>query len=117
VSTLEQFAPRFLDGYARANRQKPSGIAAKEMIIRVHLVPALGDKLLNAITTEDVQGLKRTLLCKAPKTANNILTMLNVLLKTAVAWEVIERMPCSIKLLPVSKGSTRFTTLPSLSGW
>jgi hypothetical protein len=23
VPTLEQFAPRFLDGYARANRQKP----------------------------------------------------------------------------------------------
>src|SRR5947207_12656545 len=37
VPTLEQFAPRFLDSYARANRQKPSGVAAKEMIIRVHL--------------------------------------------------------------------------------
>ena len=30
----------FMDGHARANRQKPSGIAAKEMILRVHLVPA-----------------------------------------------------------------------------
>ena len=38
VPTLEQFAPRFLDGNARANRQKPSGIAAKETILRVHLV-------------------------------------------------------------------------------
>ena len=37
----EEFAVRFLDGYARANRQKPSGIAAKETIVRVHLVPAL----------------------------------------------------------------------------
>ena len=37
VPTLEEFAPRFLDGYARANRQKPSGIAAKETILRVHL--------------------------------------------------------------------------------
>jgi hypothetical protein len=36
VPTLREFAPRFLDGHARANRQKPSGIAAKEMIIRVH---------------------------------------------------------------------------------
>ena len=34
VPTLEEFASRFLDGYARANRQKPSGIAAKEMIFR-----------------------------------------------------------------------------------
>ena len=34
VPTLEAFAPRFLDGYARANRQKPSGIAGKETIAR-----------------------------------------------------------------------------------
>jgi hypothetical protein len=31
-----------------------------------------------------------------------------VLLKKAVEWEVIERMPCTVKLLPVTKGSTRF---------
>src|SRR4051812_35980719 len=30
VPTLNEFAPRFIDGHARANRQKPSGIAAKE---------------------------------------------------------------------------------------
>src|SRR5262245_24209399 len=58
VPTLEEFAPRFLEGHARANRQKPSGIAAKETIFNVHLVPRLGMKRLNAITTEDVQQLK-----------------------------------------------------------
>jgi len=30
VPTLAAFAPRFIEGYARANRQKPSGIASKE---------------------------------------------------------------------------------------
>src|SRR5262245_8229303 len=78
VPTLEQFAARFLDGYARANRQKASGVAAKEMIIRVHLMPTLGGKALNVITNEDVQRLKHRLLTKAPKTVNNILTVLNV---------------------------------------
>jgi hypothetical protein len=34
VPTLEAFAPRFVEGYARANRQKPSGVAAKESILR-----------------------------------------------------------------------------------
>jgi hypothetical protein len=53
VPTLRECAPRFLEGHARANRQKPSGIAAKEMILRVHLVPALGHKL-DAIGTVDV---------------------------------------------------------------
>ena len=107
VPTLEEFAPRFLDGHARANRQKPSGIAAKEMILRVHLMPALGAKALNAIN-EDVQRLKHRLLQKSPKTVNNVLTVLSVLLKKAVEWDVIERMPCTVKLLPVPKGSTRF---------
>jgi integrase len=108
VPTLEGFASRFLDGYARANRQKASGVAAKEMIIRVHLTPSLGARRLDTILSEDVQRLKHRLLTKAPKTVNNILTVLNVLLKKAVEWDVIERMPCSIKLLPVPKRSTRF---------
>ena len=108
VPTLNAFAPRFLDGHARANRQKPSGIASKEVILRVHLVPALGDHRLDKIKSEDVQRLKRRLEAKSPKTVNNVLAVLSVLLKKAVEWEVIERMPCSIKLLPVPKGSAAF---------
>src|SRR5262245_66547747 len=78
------------------------------MIVRVHLVPALGAKRLDAITNEDVQRLKHRLLNKAPKTVNNILTVLNVMLKKAVEWGVIVQMPCTVKVLKVSKGSTRF---------
>jgi len=108
VPTLRAFAPRFMDGHARANRQKPSGIAAKELILRVHLLAALGHKRLDAIKSEDVQRLKRNLEAKSPKTVNNVLAVLSVMLKKAVEWEVITHMPCMVKLLPVSKGSTRF---------
>jgi hypothetical protein len=101
--TLKDFAPRFLDGYAKANRLKPSGIAAKEAILRVHLIPALGDRRLDTITTEDVQRLKAVLGERSPKTVNNVLTVLSVVLKTAVEWDVIERVPCSIKLLKTTK--------------
>lgn len=103
VPSLQEFAPRFLDGHARANREKASGIAAKEMILRVHLVPALGAKKLDAIKSEDVQHLKGRLRTKAAKTVNNILTVLSVLLRKAVEWNVIDRMPCTIKLLAVPK--------------
>ena len=58
VPRLQEFTQRFLDDHARANRQKPSGIAAKESILRVHLVPLLGDKRLDRITNEDVARLK-----------------------------------------------------------
>ena len=94
--------------YAKANKQKPSGIAAKETIIRTHLVPALGDRELDRIGTEDVQRLKARLTHRAPKTVNNILTVLNTLLKTAVTWDVIDRMPCTVKLVRTTQGVARF---------
>ena len=55
-----------------------------------------------------MQHLKSRLSTKAAKTVKNILTVLNVMLKQAIESDVIERMPCTIKLLPVAKGSTRF---------
>ena len=108
VPTLEVFAPRFIDGHARANRHKPSGVAAKETILRVHLVPQLGQRKLDAITTEVIQRPKSRLSTKAPKTVNNVLTTLNRLLKSAVEWDIIEQMPCTIRLLPVPRTSAAF---------
>lgn len=108
VPTLEQFASRFLEGHAAANQQKPSGIASKETILRVHLVPALGEKKLDAITNEDVQRLKWALREKAPKTVNNALSVLNTVLKKALEWDVISESPCTIRLLPVPKSGTTF---------
>src|SRR5262245_43670380 len=74
VPTVREFWPRFIDGHARANRQKPSGIAAKEMVARVHVVPRFGDQRLDTISTEQVQQLKASLAARAPKTVNNVLT-------------------------------------------
>lgn len=108
VATLEQFYPRFLDGYATANRHKPSGIAAKETVCRVHLVPVLGSMRLDAIGNEEVQRLKAHLSGKTAKTVNNILTVLNTLLRIAVEWKVIDRMPCRIQLLRVARTQADF---------
>lgn len=108
VPTLQDFAQRFLDGHARANQQKPSGVASKDSILRVHLIPMLGSKRLDAITTEDVQRLKSHLSERAPKTVNNVLTVLSVLLKQAVDWQVIAQTPCTIRLLSTSKPKMGF---------
>jgi integrase len=102
VSTLEEFQERFIEGYCKANRQKPSGIAGKETVFRVHLIPRFGKKRLNAITNEDIQSLKADLSKKSPKTVNNVLTTLSKCLKVAVEWGVIEQVPCIIRLLKVS---------------
>jgi hypothetical protein len=44
----------------------------------------------------------------AAKTVNNVLTVLNIVLKTAVKWSVIPAMLCSIELLKVSSGAMTF---------
>jgi integrase len=105
---LEEFAPRFLDGYARASRRKPSGLAAKETMLNVHSIPLLGSKTLDAITNEAVQRLKHHLRNRAPKTVNNVLTVFSVMLKKAVEWSVIDQLPCAIRVLPVPKPSMGF---------
>ena len=55
-----------------------------------------------------MQRLKHRLRSRAVKTVNNVLTVLNVMLKTAAEWEIIDRMPCSIRLLPVPRSSAVF---------
>jgi len=71
--------------------------------LNLHLVGMMGAKRLDAITTSDVQKLKHRLREHAPKTVNNVLTVLSVLLKKAVEWDVIERVPCTIRLVRAPK--------------
>ncbi|MGQ0723266.1 MAG: tyrosine-type recombinase/integrase [Candidatus Eiseniibacteriota bacterium] len=108
VPTLAEFAPRFIDGYARANRLKPSGISSKQSVLRNHLIPLLGRKRLEEIGNEDVQGIKMKLAKAQPATVNNILCVLSKLLKVAIEWGVIEKMPCTIKLLKRVHPEMRF---------
>jgi integrase len=55
-----------------------------------------------------VQRLKAALTERAPKTVNNVLTVLSVVLRTAVEWGVIARVPCSVKLLKAPKNEASF---------
>jgi len=83
-------------------------VTSKESILRLHLLPGLGDKPLAAVTTEDVQHLKSALSARSPKTVNNVLTVLNVLMRTTVEWSVIDRVPCAIKMLRTPKTEAAF---------
>lgn len=103
VPTLVQFAPRYIEEHARANRQKHSTIVQKQQVIDHHLVPRMGSKKLDQVSDADVQKLKADLVERSAKTVNNILTVLNTMLKAAVRWRVIERMPCTIELVKVDR--------------
>src|SRR5437870_4429147 len=66
--TLEAFGERWMKEYAKANGNKPSTLAAKETILRLHLVPVLGKLKLTEIGELQVQRLKLHLEGMAVKT-------------------------------------------------
>ena len=94
--------------YLTPHSHKPSGIAAKETILRVHLITQLGTKELDRITNEDVQRLKSTLCEKSPKTVNNVLATLSRMLTVAVEWGVIDALPCTVKQLKTPRPAVAF---------
>jgi integrase len=108
VPTFEEFWPRFMEGHCRANHHKPSGMEGKESTFRNHLGPMFGKKKLDAVVQEDVARIKRRLIDKKPATVNNALTVLSMVLKVAVEWELLEKMPVRIRLLRVQKSVPRF---------
>jgi integrase len=99
--TFERFAPRFIEEYAKANQHKPSGVASKESVLTLHLLPRIGSKRLNEVTDVDVQRLKADLAEKklSPKTVNNVLSVLATMLKVATKWKEIHEAPVRIELL------------------
>ncbi len=106
--TLAEFAPKFIEGHAKANRQKASGIQSKEIILRNHLVPMFGATPLDAISDWKIAQLKAKLSARSRKTTNNVLSVLGKLLKVAVKWKVLGQMPCTIELVKVSDASPTF---------
>src|SRR5712671_8076278 len=108
VPTLEAFVPRYMAEHVKANRHKPSTQALKEHIIDFYLKPRWAKRRLDEIDDADVQKLKAELAELSPKTVNNVLCVLNTMLKVAVEWGVLEELPARVKLLKVSPSEVPF---------
>ncbi|MBE7485945.1 MAG: site-specific integrase [Polyangiaceae bacterium] len=92
--TLREFAERFLGTYAVTNN-KPSEVESKRMILRVHLVPELGELRLDRIGPPEIEvyKAKKVNAKLSRKTINNHLTVLRKLLATAVEWRELAVLP------------------------
>lgn len=105
IPTVEEFSKEFMETYVAANNKPSEGIS-KEYIFRLHLVPVFGKYRLDEISVRDVERFKADLLKDelAPKTINNMLTVLGKMLRYAAEIEVIQSVP-RIKFLkaPASK--------------
>lgn len=102
VPKLFEFAPLFVDALRAAGRVGENWIARQESALRVHVAPVFGERALDQIGNREVDHLIAEMRKRgaAPSTVNNTLCALNRLLKLAVRWGDLERMPCTIELLP-----------------
>lgn len=106
--TLAEFWPRFDEGYMQANQRKPTTLRTYRSIYRVHLEPVLGAKRLDEIGDEALATLRLRLKSHAPKTVNNVVLVLSVMLGAAVQWNVIARKGCNPEMLKTQRPDLEF---------
>ncbi|HLJ60492.1 MAG TPA: site-specific integrase [bacterium] len=85
---FKDFARDWLRAYAEPHT-RVSTFTGYEWLIRCHLIPRLGDKLLTMLTPKDVQeyvAAKRDERRVSFRTINHSLTVLNEMLEHAVEW-------------------------------
>lgn len=94
VPKFAAFSEVFMKTYAKTNN-KPSEVATKESMLKNHLLPAFGKLRLDAIGPERIEGFKAKKLEEelAPKTINNLLTVLRRILAVAAEWGKIKSVP------------------------
>lgn len=108
MPTVADFSKDFMD-WSRA-RNEASTIAAKEISLRRHIIPALGKLRLDEVTPMEVERMVGSLLRekKARKTVNNTLTVLRKMLNLACDdFGILERAP-KIRPTKVSKAMPIF---------
>ena len=94
---------------------KPGTVRAAKSHLRTHILPAMGDFSLSAITTRNVQAFVSQMAAKrlTRKTIENVLQTLSSLVKTAKAWryvpEVFDRAALSLPR-ECEKAEERFFT-------
>jgi integrase len=108
--TLAEFWPIFFKTHVLINN-KPSEASSKEKIMKNHLLPRFGSKLMTDITVLAVEEFKVSLIALnyQNKTVNNCLTVLRTALNTAVAWDYLAKSP-PIKLLRLPPQDFKFLT-------
>lgn len=88
--------------------KRPTSRARDEIVVRVHLLPALGDRTVGSITPADVQALVNGW-CrnKAGNTVRRQYSVLSAVMTAAVLSDLIARTPCRGIKLPSASHAER----------
>lgn len=99
MPTFAEFSKKWFDCYVLTNN-KPSEQMHKQSALHAHLTPFFGNAPLSEISNQKIEEFKSAKLqlgLKA-KTINNLTAILAKCLRTAVEWEIIEKIPRIQKL-------------------
>lgn len=93
--TVAQFLERWLDDVVRV-KDAPKTCRDYEMIVRVHLIPALGRHALGGLTAQHIQAWLNELgKTRAPRTVHYYRATLRAALNQAVRWRLIPYNPAA----------------------
>lgn len=112
-SAARPFADVAHDWLAANTDKRPSALARDESVLRVHLLPAVGDRPIGSLVPDDVRRLvdqwKRD---RAPRTVKRMYGVLRAILNYAVARELIAVSPCRGISLPKAQPLSRPVVSP-----
>jgi len=93
-SSYGAFALDWLETYVKANN-RPSEQKKKSGILANHLLPYFGEHTIDSVVEREIEALKRDMSGKgyAPKTINNVLSVLRKSLDCAVQWGLLKHTP------------------------
>jgi integrase len=111
VPTFADFAPRYVDKL-RSDLCKPSWVLKVESLLRLHILPFVGNVRLNVLSGEHITSMRkhwvegdylsdkgtRIEATSSKGTHRGRLVALLGLLSTAVEWNVVDATPCKIRL-------------------
>ena len=92
-----EFALYYFDTF-RKRKVAPKTMTNDLSRYNAHISPVFGQMPINAITSEHVQKVVDSLQNK-PKTAHEVFTLINVVMKVAIKHNIITHNPCDLVLL------------------
>ena len=114
---FQEFATEWLRTYAKSHT-RVSTYAGYEWLIRCHLIPGFGAKLLPTLTPKDVQeyvAAKRDAHAVSFRTINHSLTVLNEMLEHAVEWGHLAANPAArVRKLRIPKHPEKIWTIAEI---
>lgn len=105
--TLKQWSEAWLRSCEQDPQIKPLTVDAYRRVMRLHVVPTLGDRMLHTIRPAHVADLRDGLATLSPTSRAHVLAILARCLGQAVELELIRSNPASGTAVRRPRGSTR----------